>query len=156
MSEEVITSPSDRKKPTEDLSEDGRKAWRLAAILLVCNVLLGAAVAFAAKSRGSGLAWIIALVLAYQLYHLRVGAATAVMILAGLGCVIAPFLFFRENPAIEAWILTAANLGFAGSLFMLLLGEARKPRRIAAVVTFCLLPGAVAALSIIGSLVEAT
>jgi hypothetical protein len=154
VSDDIITSPSERKKPTEDLTEDGRKAWRLASILLVCNVMLGAAVAFVTKTGGSGIAWIIALVLAYQLYHWRAGAGTAVLILAGIGCLIVPFLYFRENAFADALVFSAATWGFAGSLLMLLRGEARKARRVGAVVLFCLLPAGVAALIIFVTLVE--
>jgi hypothetical protein len=152
MTEEIVSSPAKPQKPTEDLPADARKAWRLAAILLVSNVMLSAAVALTSKGHGNGIAWIVALVLAYNLNHRRVGTSTAVMALAGLGCAIAPFVYFRSNVPGDAWILTASTWGFAASLFMLLLGTPGRARRIGAVITFCLLPGGVAVLIILYSL----
>jgi hypothetical protein len=136
------------------LSEDGRRAWRTAAILLVVNVILGAAVAFVTKSGGGGFAWIIGMVLAYQLYHLRAGAGTAVIVVACLSGVLGPFLLFRRGPALDAAILSLAAWGLVAALLMLLIGEAKRSRRILAVVTFCFLTGGVVVLVILGSLME--
>jgi hypothetical protein len=154
MFEESLKSPQDRaREPDLTLSADRRSAWRAAAVILVCNVLLGAGLAFATHSGGQGIAWIIALVLAYKLYHLRTGTDTIVAILAALGGVLGPILYIRHGFNLDAALLTVANLAFVGALLLLLLGEPRRARRLVAACLFCGLTVPIAALEIVAGLV---
>ena len=153
MFEESLKSPQDRaREPDQTLSPDRRAAWRAAAVILICNVLLGVGLAFATHGGGQGIAWIIAMVLAYKLYHLRAGTDTIVVILAGIGAVVGSILNVMRLPALDAALMTIANVAFAGALALLLLGEPRRSRRIVAVATFVCLSVPIVGLEILGTL----
>ncbi|HKI05603.1 MAG TPA: hypothetical protein VKK31_26725, partial [Thermoanaerobaculia bacterium] len=71
-------------------------------------------------------------------YKLRPGIETATLALAALASVVAPLLYFSRLPTLEALFETVAAWGATGPIFLLLIGNPGKPRRIAAVAVFCI------------------
>lgn len=144
-----MNSPGQRAgKDQAELTEEQRTGWRIAAIILVCNVFLGSAVAFATRSAGAVVGWIVALVLARNLYRFRSGTDTITVVLACLGAVVIPIISFLRSPAAVALFLSAGTWGSSAAILMLLLGRPSRSQRVAAVLVYAILSGGTYALVI--------
>jgi hypothetical protein len=132
-------------------SPDQIAALRWAAVLLVVNVFLVLLLALVFHlERIPLLSIIVALALARHLYKLRPGTETITLGLAALATVVAPLMSFWRLPMGEAFFESVAVWGMTGPLFLLLLGDPARSRRIAAVAVFCVFRVGIYALAAMG------
>jgi hypothetical protein len=132
-------------------SPDQVAALRLAAVLLVANVLVTLLVCLVLSSpRVPLIQCMVALGLAGYLYKLLPNAEAWTLGLAGIAGVISPLLFFRQMPFLAAVLESLPVWGLSISLFLLLLGDPGKIRRVLAVAVFCVLTVGIYLLAIAG------
>ena len=134
-------------------SPDQAAALRLAAVLLVVNVLVLLLVCLLLRSTKVPLIQIVvALGLAPHLYLLRPNAEAWTLGLAAVAGVISPLVAFRQYLFLAALGQSLPVWGLSLALFLLLIGEPRKARRIAAVALYVLLTVGIYALAVAGQL----
>jgi hypothetical protein len=132
-------------------SPDKAASLRLAAILIVVNVLLVLLVCLVLRSQRVPLIQcIVALGVARHLYRLRPSAEAWALGLSVIAGVIGPLLFFRQQPFLAALLDSLPVWGVSGALILLLVGEPGKGRRALAVALFCVLTVGLYVLAIAG------
>lgn len=134
-------------------SPDKAAALRLAAILLVVNVLVTLLVCLLLRSTKVPLIQIVvALGLARYLYRLLPGAEAWALGLAAIAGVISPLILFWQYPFLTALGQSLPVWGLSATLFLLLIGEPGKGRRIAAVAVYAVLTVGIYSLAVAGQL----
>jgi hypothetical protein len=130
-------------------SPDKAASLRLAAILLVVNVLVLLLVCLLLRSTQVPLIQIVvALGLARHLYRLRPSAEAWALGLAAVAGVISPLLAFRQYPFLPALGQSLPVWGLSLALFLLLIGEPGRARRIAAVAVYVVLTVGIYSLAV--------
>ena len=136
-------------------SPDKAASLRLAAILLVVNVLVTLLVCLLLRSTKVPLIQIVvALGLARHLYRLLPSAEAWALGLAAIAGVISPLAAFRQDPFLTALGQSLPVWGLSFALFLLLIGEPGKQRRIAAVAVYAVLTVGVYGLAVAGQLLR--
>jgi hypothetical protein len=134
-------------------SPDKAASLRLAAVLLVVNVLVLLLVCLLLRSTKVPLIQIVvALGLARHLYRLRPSAEAWALGLAAIAGVISPLVLFWQYPFLQALLGSLPVWGLSGALLLLLIGEPGKKRRIAAVALYVVLTVGVYAFAVAGQL----
>jgi hypothetical protein len=136
-------------------SPDKAASLRLAAILLVVNVLVLLLVCLILRSTQVPLIQIVvALGLARHLYRLRPSAEAWALGLSAIAGVISPLVAFWHYPFLAALLQSLPVWGLSGALLLLLIGEPGKQRRIAAVAVYAVLTVGIYGLAVAGQLLR--
>jgi hypothetical protein len=147
MKPEVMTDA----EALEGRSADEISSRRLAALVLALNAILATGVGLLAGDMPN-LGVLLSVVLALYLYKLRPRAENLAIGLALLASVVVPLLHFWRSPFLLALISCLATWGVTGALLLLLVGEPRLPRRVAAIVLFVVLAGGTYGLALVSLL----
>ncbi|HEX4954823.1 MAG TPA: hypothetical protein VF017_15645 [Thermoanaerobaculia bacterium] len=136
------------QRDLEGRSDDEIKGRRLAAILLVTNVVVGTGVSLLVTGSMQSLALFVTPVLAFYLYKLRPRAENLVTALTIISAVLAPVICFAKYPLLTALALSVENWGVTGPLLLLLLGVPSPARRLTAVAIFVVVTGSLSLLAL--------
>lgn len=137
MLEETVRPLEPVRPETEiDPDADRRRAWRVAAVILVCNVLVAGAFGIVTRSSGGLVSWIIALTLAYNLNRFRQGTDVITIVLACLSAVVIPLFLFQKGVSAVALLRSVGTLGLTAALLLLLIGRPSRARRLAAIAIY--------------------
>ncbi len=139
MFERIAPTEADRDAEAAlGRSPDQVAALRLAAMLIVVNVLAEIAVVVALRIPGFPVfRVIIGCIVAFYLYRLRPRAETFAQGVAVVGSVLAPVLYLANRvPVADAVISSLPVWGVSAAVLMLLTGDPSRARRIGAVAVF--------------------
>lgn len=147
--------PTEAQRDAE--AAEGRSAGqiaglRLAALVLMVNVLVSIALPIVFHLPVPVIQIVIAIGLAYYLYKLRPRAEALALGLALLGAVLQPVALFLNLPPFTALMEALPIWGITGALLLLLTGDPTRARRVAALALFCILTLGLYALAVIGRL----
>jgi len=140
--EKSLESSVDRAaKPDESLSPDQVAAHKIAAVILIANVVV-TAVAAILLSGGQDIPLVqivITLIVAQGVYRRAGNWATYAVVVGIAGGVVLPAIAFWQQPIASGIFVTVVTWGVVGSTLLLLLGNPPRTRRIAGIACFLVL-----------------
>jgi len=140
--EKALESSADRAaKPDESLSPDQVAAHKIAAIILIVNVVI-TAVAAILLSGGQDIPLVqivITLVVAQGVYRRAGHWATYAVVVGLAGGVLLPAIAFWQQPLASAIFGTVVTWGVVGATLILLIGNPSRARRMAGIACFLFL-----------------
>ena len=142
MFEKALESSADRAaKPDESLSPDQVAAHKIAAVILIANVVI-TAVAAVLLSGGQDIPLVqivITLIVAQGVYRRAGNWATYAVVVGIAGGILFPAMAFWQQPLASGIFVTVVTWGLVGATLLLLLGNPTRARRIAGVACFLVL-----------------
>jgi hypothetical protein len=137
--EKSLETSADRAaNPDESLSPDQVAAHKIAAVILIVNVVI-TAVASILLSHGKDIPLVqivVTLIVAQGVYRRAGNWATYAVVVGIAGGVLLPAIAFWQQPLVSGIFVTVVTWGVVGATLLLLLGNPPRARRIAGIVCF--------------------